>query len=117
MLLKAPFDGTIAELPLKAREYVAPGALAARLADSSSWTIETSDLTELSVAKIREGAPVTISFDALPGLELPGKVSRIKGYGESKQGDITYTVLVMPDRPEAQLRWNMTASVKIEPAK
>jgi HlyD family secretion protein len=115
MALKAPFDGTVAELRLKAREYVAPGALAIRLADISSWEIETSDLTELNVAKIREGAPVAITFDALPGLELPGKVTRIKGYGESKQGDITYTVTVTPDKPEGRLRWNMTAAVKIEP--
>jgi HlyD family secretion protein len=117
MTVKAPFAGTIAALDLRASEYAAPGTVVARLADIAAWQIETSDLTELSVAKIREGAPATITFDALPGLELPGKVSRIKGYGESKQGDITYTVLVTPDRPEAQLRWNMTASVKIEPAK
>jgi HlyD family secretion protein len=115
--LEAPFAGTVAALDLRASEYVAPGTVVVRLADTSSWQIETSDLTELSVAKIREGAPVTITFDALPGLELPGKVARIKGYGESKQGDITYTVMVAPDRPEGQLRWNMTASVKIAPAK
>ncbi|HEX5692056.1 MAG TPA: HlyD family efflux transporter periplasmic adaptor subunit, partial [Roseiflexaceae bacterium] len=79
MTIKAPFDGTLATLDLHASEYVAPGTVVARLADLSAWEIETSDLTELSVAKIREGAPATISFDALPGVELPGKVSRIKG--------------------------------------
>jgi HlyD family secretion protein len=117
MTLRAPFDGTLATLDLHASEYVAPGTVVARLADLSAWQIETSDLTELSVAKLREGTPATITFDALPGLELPGKVYRIKGYGESKQGDITYTVILTPDRPDAQLRWNMTASVKIDPAK
>jgi HlyD family secretion protein len=115
--LKAPFAGTIAALDLRAGEYVAPGAAVARLADISAWQVETSDLTELSIAKVREGAPVIMTFDALPGLELAGKVARIKEYGESKQGDITYTVVIAPDHPEARLRWNMTAAVKITPAK
>jgi HlyD family secretion protein len=116
MELKAPFAGTIAVLDLRAGEYVAPGAAVAQLADISAWQVETSDLTELSIAKVRAGAPVTITFDALPGLELAGKVARIKQYGESKQGDITYTVVIAPERQEAQLRWNMTAAVKIAPA-
>jgi HlyD family secretion protein len=60
--------GTIASLDLKLREYVAPGTPVVRLADSSTWQIETADLTELNVAKAYEGAPATISFDALPGV-------------------------------------------------
>jgi HlyD family secretion protein len=115
--LKAPFAGTIAALDLRAGEYVTPGATVVRLADISAWQIETSDLTELSIAKVRAGAPVTMTFDALPGVELAGEVARIKEYGESKQGDITYTVVIAPERQEAQLRWNMTAAVKITPAK
>jgi len=112
--LTAPFAGTIAALDLKVREYVAPGTPVARLADSSAWQIETTDLTELSVAKTYEGEPATISFDALPGVTLPGTVTRIKGFGENKQGDITYTVVVKPDQQDPRLRWNMTASVSID---
>jgi HlyD family secretion protein len=112
--LTAPFAGTIASLDLKLREYVAPGTPVVRLADSSAWQIETTDLTELNVAKAYEGAPATISFDALPGVTLPGTVTRIKGFGENKQGDITYTVVVKPKLQDARLRWNMSASVSID---
>jgi len=112
--LTAPFAGTIAALDLKLREYVAPGTPVARLADSSAWQIETTDLTELNVAKAYEGAPATISFDALPGVTLPGTVSRIKGFGENRQGDITYTVVVKPKVQDPRLRWNMTAAVSID---
>ncbi len=86
--LTAPFDGTIAALDLKLREYVAPGAPIVQLADTSGWQIETSDLTELNVVKVREGDPVTVTFDALPEVSLLGTVMRIKGLGENKQGDI-----------------------------
>ena len=53
---------------------------------------------------------------SLPGLELPGKVTSIRAFGEKKRGDITYTVFIEPDRYESQLKWSMTAIIKIEPA-
>ncbi len=54
-------------------------------------------------------------FDAIPGLTATGKVARVKPLGENKQGDMTYTVVVQPDQLDARLRWNMAASVAIEP--
>ncbi|MFC2037072.1 HlyD family secretion protein [Chloroflexota bacterium] len=113
--LHAPFAGTIASLEAKAGEQVAPGSPVVWLADLSDWQIETDDLTELNIVRIQEGDPVDISFDAIPDLELPGKVVRIEAIGESKMGDITYTVIIVPDQHDDRLRWNMTASVVIEP--
>jgi HlyD family secretion protein len=94
-------------------EQVAPGTAVAWLADLSAWEIETDDLTELNVVRVHEEDPVTISFDALPDLKLPGRVTAIKALGENKMGDITYTVTILPDRYDGRLRWNMTASVVI----
>ena len=104
----------VAAVDLKANEFVTAGSVAVRLADVSTWQIETTDLTELSVVRITQDAPVTISFDALPGVTLPGKVTRIEMIGENKQGDIAYTVHVLPERQDSHLRWNMTASVAID---
>ena len=112
--LTAPFAGTIAALDLKAREYVTAGAPVVQLADSAGWQIETSDLTELHVVGVHEGDAVTVTFDAIPELKLPGTVSRIKGFGENRQGDITYKVVVNPAQQDARLRWNMTATVSIK---
>ncbi|MBI2862934.1 MAG: HlyD family efflux transporter periplasmic adaptor subunit [Chloroflexi bacterium] len=112
--LRAPFAGTIASFDAKAGELVAPTAIVARLADPSAWQVETQDLTELNVVRLKKGSPVSITFDALPGLSLPGTVSRIAEFGKTRQGDIVYTVIVKPDRQDDRLRWNMTASVSIE---
>lgn len=112
--LRAPFAGTVVSVNLKQGEFVAPGTPVVQVADLSSWEVQTSDLTEIGVVQIREGNPVTITFDAIQGLELPGKVARIKALGENKQGDITYTVTIKPDRQDERLRWNMTATVVIE---
>lgn len=113
--LVAPFAGTVMSLDIRVGEYAAPGAVVVRLADASAWQVETTDLTELNVAQVSEGSTATLTFDAIPGLELPGKVVQVKPYGESKQGDIVYTVVVAPAQQDARLRWNMTAKVSIEP--
>jgi multidrug efflux pump subunit AcrA (membrane-fusion protein) len=113
--LKAPFAGTVAALDTKVGEQVGPGSPIVTLADLSAWQIETDDLTELSIVKVKEGDPVLITFDAIPDLELPGTVLRIKPIGENKLGDITYTVIVGLDESDPRLRWNMTAAVEIEP--
>ncbi len=113
--LRAPFAGTVAWLDARIGERIDPGRAIIQLADLSSWVIETDDLTEIEVVNVQIGAPAIITFDAIPGLELPGQVKWITPFGEKKEGDITYTVRVCPDQEDARLRWNMTAVVSIEP--
>ncbi len=113
--LVAPFAGVVTAVEIKAGEYAAPGTVVARLADSSAWQVETTDLTELNIVNVSEGSSATLEFDAIPDLALSGKVTQIKSYGENRQGDIVYTVVVKPDQQDPRLRWNMTAKVSIEP--
>ncbi|MCW5850474.1 MAG: HlyD family secretion protein, partial [Anaerolineae bacterium] len=87
----------------------------AQIADLSQWEIETTDLTELNVVRLKVGDPVILTFDAIPGLELPGTITRIGDLGENKQGDIVYTVVIKPDRQDERLRWRMTTSATFEP--
>jgi HlyD family secretion protein len=111
--LLAPFAGTVMTRDIQAGEYATPGTVVLRLADTSAWEIETKDLTELNVAQINEGMPASVTFDAIPGLELSGHVSQIKPYGDTRQGDIVYTVIITPDGQDERVRWNMTAKVSI----
>ena len=112
LTLKAPFDGTVITNNLKVGETAAPGAVAqVVLANTTDWQVETTDLTELNINNVRESDPVKVTFDALPGLELTGKVLRIQSLGQNKQGDITYKVTIKLDKQDDRLRWNMTALV------
>jgi len=111
--LRAPFAGTVAALDAQVGEYLAPGTPVVHVADLSAWRIETTDLTELNIVRVHEGSQAAVTFDAIPDLELSGTVSRIRGLGENKQGDITYVVMIKLDGQDPRLRWNMTASVTI----
>lgn len=114
-ILTAPFGGTVVEVNPKAGEWFGTGEVAVILADFSDWKIETTDLEEGEIVKVQEGNLVRISFDALPDLELPGRVVSIQGIGKNYQGDIVYEVTISPDQWDSRLRWKMTATVAIEP--
>jgi HlyD family secretion protein len=123
LVLVSPFTGTVLSIDLKAGQFVSAAAPSVQLVDFSGWKIETTDLTELSVVRIRPGDIATITFDALPEVTFTGSVEKIKPLGQNVQGDIVYTAVIIPTEDEAwqtwheQLRWNMTAAVKIAPEK
>lgn len=109
--LKAPFAGTVTAVNTNPGEAEVAGTPVVTLADFSTWNVETTDLTELNVARVKVGQPAMIRFDALPGLDLIGRVTEIKAFGENRQGDVVYTVVLKLERADERLRWNMTASV------
>ena len=113
--LRATMDGTVAFLDVKVGEHATLGTVLVRIADESAWEVRSDDLTELTVAKVRIGNPVVLTFDGLPGLEIPAAVKFIRPYGEKKRGDITYTVTIAPERWDERIRWNMTAQIAIIP--
>ena len=113
--LRAPMAGRISYLDVKVGEHSPQGAVLVRIADESSWEVRSDDLTELSIARIKEGNKAILTFDGIPGLEIPATVKFIRPYGEKKRGDITYTVYISPESWDQRLRWNMTAQIAIIP--
>ncbi len=109
--LRAPFAGVVASVNVNVGEQVGPGLPVVQLADDSAWEIHTSDLTELDVVGVTPGKQVTVTFDALPDLELRGTVDRIRPIGQDNRGDTVYMVVVKPERRDDRLLWNMTAVV------
>jgi hypothetical protein len=70
-------------------------------------------IPERNAVRVQAGDAATITFNALPGVSLSGAVADVKLIGENRQGEMTYAVTIIPSQPNAQLRWNMTASVTI----
>ena len=53
-------------------------------------------------------------MEALPDLQLSGKVVCIELQAEDYRGDVVYPVIIELDDIPAELRWGMTALVEIE---
>ncbi|RPH59533.1 MAG: HlyD family efflux transporter periplasmic adaptor subunit [Chloroflexi bacterium] len=114
--LLAPFDGTIVEIYGNSGESISPGVPLILLADLSTILIQTTDLTEVDVARIKLGDPVKVTFDALPDTVIPGTVAEIALKNAAGSG-VYYTVTVVLDETPEQLRWGMSAFVEIKVSK
>ncbi len=112
--IKAPFDGQVIANDLEVGQWAYPAATVS-MANFSSWKVETIDLTELDVTGISIGDAAEVTFDAIPGLSMTGKVERIQAFGIERQGDITYKAVILLDKSDPRLLWNMTAFVTFLP--
>jgi multidrug resistance efflux pump len=107
----APFDGVIAEAPIRAGQYVNAGTPIV-VVGAAQLHIETTDLSEKDVAGITIGSTAKVSFDALPGLQVDGTVSQIAPRS-SKTTGVNYTVTIELGQMPEGLRWGMTALVEV----
>ena len=112
--LSAPFDGTLAEIKAEVGQVVGPGVPIVSMADLSKWEIDTDDLSEVDVIDVQPDQAVTITFDALPGVNLNGRVLAITPKSQTKRGDVTYTVKIAIEEPDPRLKWGMTGQVEIQ---
>ena len=113
-VLTAPFDGVVADVAIEIGEQVSAESRAISLADTSSWVIETTDVTELEVVKITEGQAVTFSADALSDIVMNGTVSEISQSSILQSGDVIYTVRIQAAEVDPRIKWGMTVEIMFE---
>ena len=112
--ITAPFDGVIAEVSVEVGEQVGTETRAVSLIDTSSWIIETTDITELEVVQLAVGQQVTFTADALPNVEMKGEVTEISASSILQGGDVIYTVRIAANEFDPRVRWGMTVEVVFE---
>ncbi|MBP7688087.1 MAG: HlyD family efflux transporter periplasmic adaptor subunit [Thermoflexales bacterium] len=108
----APFDGTVARVLIDTHQFVGPGVPIVQVADLTSLRVETSDLNENDVARIKIGDPATVRFDALPDVTVNGSIVRIDPKARDSAG-VNYTTVIQLDQIPDGVRWGMTANVEI----
>lgn len=111
--LRAPIDGEIVEVKLRAGEAASPGMAAIVMADLTTFQVETTDLSEIDVTRIQVGSLASITLDALPNLTLQGSVIEI-ALRANPGANVTYKVVINIANAPQTLRWGMTAFVKID---
>jgi multidrug efflux pump subunit AcrA (membrane-fusion protein) len=113
-ILTAPFDGVVADVAVSIGEQVGAESRAVSIVDTSSWVVETSDITELEVVDIEVGQAVLLTADALPDVEMSGVVTSISQSSYIQSGDVLYTVYIAVDDVDGRIRWGMTVEVTFE---
>jgi RND family efflux transporter MFP subunit len=114
--VRAPFAGTIADVELSVGEPAIAGQTVISIGNTSSWLIETTDVSELEVVRLAVGDRASVTFTALPDVSVEGTVDRIQVRGSSDEGGVVFAVAIRPDTHIDQLRWGMSATVRIRPS-
>jgi multidrug resistance efflux pump len=113
--VRAPFTGTVGEVNTHLGEMAMPGQSLILLGDTSALHVETTDLRETDVVRLRLDMPVEIAFDALPDRNFVGHVTRIAPVSNTDKGSTNFTVHVAVEDLDPSLRWGMTAFANIDP--
>jgi HlyD family secretion protein len=111
--LTAPFGGTIVSVDIAPAETVVPGQVVIVLGDLTRYQIETTDLSERDVPRVRIGESAKIFIEAL-NEEFSGRVVDIDHIGSTLGGDVVYTVTLEFDHQPQGLLWGMSADVEIQ---
>ena len=111
--LTAPFEGIVASLSVIPGEFVQSDQAVVTLATLNSLQVETTDLSERDIAKVKIGAPVSIFIEAL-NENFSGNVVSISPKADTVGGDVVFKVIIAFDKQPENLLWGMTAEVTIE---
>jgi HlyD family secretion protein len=110
--IQSPFKGTVTSILVDPGEVIVPGQVLLTVADLEHFQVETTDLSERDVARVKIGQAATVFLEAF-GEEIEGQVSSISFQSSTLGGDVVYTATIdLPTHPE-NLRWGMSVEVQI----
>jgi len=109
--LVAPFSGQVASVTTSIGDYVLPGQVVLVISDINHMHVETTDLSERDVPKVKLGQVVTISIKAL-NQPVAGKVSAISPLADTLGGDVVYKVTILLVTLPPGLRSGMSVDVQ-----
>ncbi|MDP1714530.1 MAG: efflux RND transporter periplasmic adaptor subunit [Anaerolineales bacterium] len=110
--LLAPYDGTVASISVIPGELVQVDQVVLTLATLDKLQIETTDLSERDITRVKIGQKVNLSIEALD-VTVTGKVIRVSPIAKTVGGDVVYPVTIELDKQPAGLLWGMTVEVQI----
>jgi HlyD family secretion protein len=108
--VRAPFDGIVASVDVKAGDSASGITLATII--TKQQIVEIS-LNEVDVGKVKSGMKVSLTFDAIDGLEMTGQVVDIDTLGTVSQGVVSYAVKITLDTQDDRIKTGMSVNATI----
>lgn len=110
--LTSPVDGVIASIEVIPGELVQVDQAVITIATLNDLQIETTDLSERDIARVKPGQSVSVYIRSL-NITVTGRVIRISPISDTIGGEVVYPVTIQLDEQPAGLLWGMTAEVEI----
>jgi len=112
-ILYTPIDGTVVSVDITPGETVIPGQVVMEIGDLKQMQVETTDLSEQDVPRVKLGQSATVYIVALDK-EINGKVIEVSRQATTIGGDVVYKVTISLAEQWEDLRWGMSVEVTIE---
>jgi HlyD family secretion protein len=111
--ITAPLDGMVVTVDADEGDSVSAAMTIVHLIDLTSMEL-SAEVDEIDVADVKSGQRAVIEVDALPALQLEGKVISISLLPETQAGIVVYKVKIGLDvPPDSELKVGMSATVDI----
>ncbi|MBI2483747.1 HlyD family efflux transporter periplasmic adaptor subunit [Candidatus Uhrbacteria bacterium] len=107
----APFDAIAADVAVKPGDTVNAGAVLSTLITKTS--IADLSLNEIDVSRLAIGQKATLTFDAVPDIQLTGSIVEIDTIGSVSQGVVSYAVTIAFDTDDERIKPGMSVSAAI----
>jgi RND family efflux transporter MFP subunit len=112
----APFDGTVVDIGIKENDQLSAfdysSKTAVYLVDTRTVKLE-GVVDEVDIYQVKVGQDTIITVDALPGVELKGKVTFISPLGNQTTGVVEFPVTISLLPTETELKGGLTATADI----
>jgi len=109
--VRAPFDGSIANISIEKSDSVSSGVVVASLITEKQ--IAEIPFNEVDVAKIKVGQKATLTFDAISDLTISGEVAEIDSVGTVSSGVVNYNVKISFDTQDDRVKPGMSTTAAI----
>jgi multidrug resistance efflux pump len=109
--LVAPFSGEVADVAASVGDYVSPAQVVLVISDVNHMHVETTDLSERDVPKVKLGQVVTVTIKAL-NQDVSGKVTAISPLADTLGGDVVYKVSILLDTLPSNVLSGMSVDVQ-----
>jgi HlyD family secretion protein len=112
----APFDGTVVDIGVKENDQLSAfdysSKTAVYLVDTRTVKLE-GIVDEVDIYQVKVGQDTIITVDALPDVELKGKVTFISPLGNQTTGVVEFPVTISLEPTETELKGGLTATADI----
>jgi RND family efflux transporter MFP subunit len=112
----APFDGTVVDTGVKVNDQLSAfdysSKTAVHLVDTRTVKMD-GVVDEVDIYRVKVGQDAIITADALPGVELKGKVTFISPLGSQTTGVVEFPVTISLEPSETELKGGLTATANI----
>ncbi|MEP7290050.1 MAG: efflux RND transporter periplasmic adaptor subunit [Chloroflexota bacterium] len=109
-VLTAPYAGVVNQITAKVGQ---PASGTAMILTDLNTLYANINVDESDITQIAPGQKIDLTVDALPGVDIKGKVDRIYPIADSTAAVITYPVHITLDKMTQTIRAGMTANATI----